>query len=209
VNLSPKLIQVALVPPPQPMLEQQALRLLFSDLSLPRQLPVFNSMPDGGATLSNPALQRQVVIAPGVRQVQFNVELTAAKAVEEVVDVLAKTQARFPVDQYLGFTLTIVSHVPVTGETAMELFDRSVLRDPAALNELGPGRLAAGIRVILGGAGQTFVTLEPLIGDPGKLFVQIMQTGNGPFGFAEVTPRIDAMLRYHDNQVRQFVGRLL
>ncbi|MBC5826281.1 MAG: hypothetical protein GIW99_01085 [Candidatus Eremiobacteraeota bacterium] len=159
--------------------------------------------------LSNPALQRQVVIGPAIRQVQMSVELTAAKAVEEVVDILAKTQARFPVEQYLSYTITIVSHVPVTGETAMELFDRSVLRKPDALNELGPGRAAAGIRVILGGAGQTFVTIEPLLGDPGKLFAQVVQTVNGPLTFHDVPLRIDAMLRYHDNQVRQFVDRLL
>ncbi len=197
------------MPPPQPLHEQQALRLLFSDLSLPRQLHVFASNSDGGATLSNPPLQRQVIVGPTVRQVQLNVELTAEKAIQEVIDILEKTHQRFPVEHYLALTTTIISHVPVTGETAAQLCERSVFKSPEVLDVLGPGRLAAGIRVILGGAGQTFVSLEPLIEDPGKLYVQVMETGSGPLRFGEVPARIEAIQRYHDNQVKRFVDQLL
>jgi len=189
--------------------EYAAAMLLFSLVSLPCQLPVINARPDGGATLSNPALQRHVVIGPAIRQVQLNVELTAEKTADEISGILAKAQQRFPIEQYLALTITLVSHLPVVEESGTDLMERAVFKNPKALNELGPGRLAAGIRVILGGNGQMFVTLEPLVGDGATLFVQIVQNTNGPLGVRDASERMENLLRYHDHQVRQFVDHIL
>ena len=209
VNVTPRVISASLVAPPQPLYEQQALRLLFSDVSLPNQLPLFASTPDGGATLSNPALQRHLQIAPGLRQVQLNVELSAQRTAAELVALLQQTHARFPVEHYLAAAISLISHIPLSAETASALMERAVFKQPAALDMLGPGRVAAGIRVILAGAGQTFITLEPLVGDPGVLLLQVVENTNGPLHLNEVAGRIESILRYNDNQLRQFVGQIL
>jgi len=208
-NLTPQFLTVALVPPPQPIRNQQSLRELFAELSIKFQLDAFSKTPDGGALFSNPGLLRFVTISPPLRRVQFNVDTTASRTLEEILAILELAHQKFPVEQYLIFNADMICHAPVTGETAIDLVESKVFKNRDALDALGVGRVASGVRAILKGTGQIVVIVEPLLADPGKLYVQRQEGVQGAFQLSDVRARMNAFLKVYDSQLKGFMTALL
>lgn len=208
-NLTVKLLDVLAVPTPAPIANRDSLKQLFAAVSTRFQLEVFLPTPEGGAILSSPVLQRQFVVAPAARQAQFSVTISAARTRDEIVEIFREAQDRVPVPQYLATQISITSHLPVTGETASDVMDRCAFSRRDAFELLGPGRIGAGIKVFMRGIGQLSIAVEPLLADPGVLFVNLVQVRPEPLDVNQIQQRIDDLLRYHDNQAKEFLRRLL
>jgi hypothetical protein len=206
-NLTAKLLDVQIVPPPAP-LSASTLRQLFADLGN-FNLEVFQQTPDGGAVLSNPSQFRQVVIAPPLRQVAFPVQIDPGRTLDEIVQVLELVHSRAPASTYVACVTSITAHLPVTGESAAALLQRKAFQNDAAYAALGPGVQGVGFRAFMVGPGPFTFSVEPLMADLGKIVIQLQQVVPGNFQLNELRGKAEATLHFYNHQLRNFLEQLL
>jgi hypothetical protein len=208
-NLSAKYLEVQVIPAPM-AIKTTELRQLFADLG-PYHLDVFNPTPDGGAVLSSPALQRQLILTPSNRQVGLSVEVDARRSLEDIVAIFSVSQKRLPAPTYIASSLTLTAHLPITGETSADLLYRNVLSTKAneAMAALGGGVRGVGIRAFLSGDGPFTFTVEPLIADPTKIVITLQQVQPGPFQLTDLAARCNKTLAFYEHELHHYVSEVL
>lgn len=202
--LTSKLLQVNLGVPPAPP-NAGSLRQAFADLSR-YDYDTYGPTADGGAIIGAPSKGKQIQIGPVTRNILLPIQLTAMKAIDEIVDCIKIVEARLPVPAYLFVQTSLTAHLPVTGETAGELVDRTLFAQKHdAFNALGPGRFGSGVKVYMTG-GHTQLAIEPLLQDSGTLFVQYVTINPIQLQSNALRSPLEAVIRYVENQVRAFIA---
>lgn len=205
-NLTPKQFQVVLVPAPNNP-DPSALRQIFVDLQN-FDFDSFAMASDGGATISNPRQQKSIVIGPLTRNVSLPVQTTLQRTVTDALELIKVIHTRLPLPVYFGCQINIISHLPVTGETAAQILDEHVFSNAKAFEPLGAGRIGTGIKVFLAGTGTSQVLVEPLLARNDHLFIQYLQVNQIQIEQQMLQGIAEAALRFQDNQIKQFIGSL-
>lgn len=166
----------------------------------------FTPEPNGGATLANQTKAKSVTIIPTSRQIVWPVELSLPQSIDQAFQILSIIATKLPVASYLASQVTCTSHVPVAGETAAALIERTISKNDA-LAELGVGVSGVGLKVFLNG-NLGSVAVEPLIADPGMMFIQLIQVYPQQFKLEFARTLVEEATRFNSHNVRNFLQKL-
>ena len=86
---------------------------------------------------------------------------------------------------------------------------QKVFNNVEAYQSLGPGVAGVGFRVYMTAPGSLTFSVEPLLADQGKMVIQIHQTMPGNLTLNELRERCESTLRFYENQLRNFLDKLL
>lgn len=171
---------VGLVPqptqlPPAPF-GREALQRAFFDVTQHHSYQQFAFTPgDTGAEFANSPADG-VTIQPQLLQVRCEVDLTAERAREKVVDVVTAVSRRLSIESFLQLGIKVIAHVPAPGEapSARAFVGDQLMRGTDHADELGPQFFAGGVkfRSIEGdGLHERVLLIEPFVGDDSYIFI--------------------------------------
>lgn len=169
----------------------------------------FLPMPGGGATFVDQRTQGQIVVQPGSRSIsRFIIGSDTTVAMDEIMAALEVLDRHAPVQAYIACQIIYAMSVPVESGYADSLLEKRVLGDEPIASRLGPIHYP-GIKIYLDDLGSSYVTVEPLLRDRTRLFVQFGKVSVQAFRIPELRDMLTTAVSFGNAEVRQFVGDFL